>query len=98
MSLDVWAPMLKSNLSFCKKACLFATKLHILNFCEDVRGYVAGYAVTEINGNRKRSIPKNFWSSGKAELDYEIVCNNNVQKVVVSDSIPDALRDLHTSK
>ena len=81
--------------TFTTKACKLATKSHMLNFCEGLRGLCRNMLwlwSIETNNSRnkkyflvpkKRAKPKN---------------NDDFRKVVISDWIPDALRDLHASK
>ena len=99
MSLDVWAPMLTSNLSFCNKSL----RAHnIVAHVELLRGDarpVPRYVVTvnelwePITQDIKQSCPSKKKSKAKSK-SY----NNDFRKIIISNLIPDALRDLHTSK
>ena len=84
--------------AFATKACDLATKSHMLNFCEGLRGLcrdVLWQWYIETN-NAKNN--KDFLSSEKKSKAKTKNNNDDFRKVVISDWIPDALRDLHASK
>ena len=81
--------------AFAIKACVLATKLHMLNFlrglCHDVLWL---WPVGTNNAGQK----KIFCSPKKKSKSQNNKYNNDFRRVVISNSIPDALCDLHTSK
>ena len=73
----------------------FAAKLHKLNFCEGMRGLRRDMLWLWPVGTDNAEHKKDFlFSEKKARLKK----NNYFRKVVIFNSIPDALRDSHTSK
>ena len=81
--------------AFETKVCDLATKSHMLNFCEGLcRDMLWLWSIKTYNGRKK-----DFLSSEKeAQSQKQKKNNDDFRKVVISDKIPDALRDLHVSK
>ena len=95
MSLDVWAPMLTSNLHN-KNLSARNKDTHV----KIVRGCEACAAICcdcDLWKPITQDTKKDFRSSGK-QARLRTKKYNDFRKVVIFNSIPDALRNLHTSK
>ena len=80
--------------AFATKACVVATKSHMLNFCEVCAAMCCDCDLWKpIMQETKR-----FSVLRKKSKAQNKNSNRDFRKVVVSGSIPDGLRDLHTSK
>ena len=91
---DIWAPMFTSNPSFYNKARVLTLKLHMLNFFERLKGLCRDILLLR---PRTQDTEMILLPLGKSKTKEQFF-NNNFQKVVAFNSIPDALRNLHTSK
>ena len=72
--------------AFAIKPCVLATKSHMLNFCEACASMCCDCDRWDFRSSEKR-----------AKLKTK-KCNNDFRKVVISNAIPDAFRDLHSFK
>ena len=76
-------------------ACMLSTKSHMLNFCEACAARCCYCDLWEpITPNKKTD----FYYPKKRSKAQNKKYNNDFRTVVVSNSIPDALCDLNTSK
>ena len=83
--------------AFTIKACELATKSHMFNFCKTCAAICCDCDLWEpITKETKRFsvLRKKEQEQSSKQKKY----NSDFRKVVISNSIPDALRDLHTSK
>ena len=87
MSLDVWTPLLTS------KACVLASKYHMLNFCETCAAIWCDLWKPKTQDTKWFSVLQKKRVKLKTKK-----YNNDFRKVVIFNSILDALRKLHTSK
>ena len=99
MPSDIWKLMLTNNPSLHNKSLHARTKVAQLSFSEGLRGLcrdMLWLTKTENAG----IMQKRFFCSQERESKKakEPLYNNDFQKVVVYNSIPDVLCDLHTSK
>ena len=95
----VWASVLASNTSLRNKSLRARNKVAYVQLLRRDARLAPRYAVTATYGNRKLRIPKIFSAVRKKKSKtMEQFYNNDFQNVVVSNSIPDALSDLHSSK
>ena len=82
-----------------QKSMCARNKIAHVEFLRGDTRLVRGYAVTATHGNRERSRQKKifvFWK--KTSKTKEKFYNNDFRKIVIYNSIPDALRDLHASE
>ena len=98
MPSDVWTPIITTIPTFAIKACMLTWKSHMLNFSEGVRDLshdMLWLQPIETNNTESRKI---FCFLEKKSKNKEQPYNNDVQKVVVYNSVLDAFCNLHTSK
>ena len=77
--------------AFAIKACVLATKSHALKFCEAT---IYCDMWEPIMQDTKGFFPP----KKKSKAQSKKIQHNDFRKVLISNSIPDALRDLHTFK
>ena len=87
--------MLTSNPSLCNKTCVFASKSHMLSFCEACAAMRCGCNLCKPRTQYTKNI---FWPPEERSKTEEQFYNDDFRKVVIYNSISDALRDLHTSE
>ena len=95
MPYDVWTPMLTSNPSLRNKSLRARNKVAHVELLQGLcRDMLWVWPVGTDNAGHKKMfcLPKK-----KAKLKTKKY-NNNFWKAIISNAIPDALRDLHTSK
>ena len=97
MLYDVWRPMITSDQGLRNKSLRGRNKFAHFELLRGLARPVPRYAVTVTYRNQQRG-KKNFLSSEKKSKAKSKKYNDDFQKVVISDQIPDALRDLHASK
>ena len=73
-------------------------KVTLVKLVQEDAMLVPRYAVTATYRNRERKMQKRFAAFWKKRARQTQFHKNNFRKVVVYNLIPDALRDLHTSK
>ena len=88
----------QANQAFGIKACVLSWKSHMLNFSERMRGLCRDMLWLRPMETENAGCRKDFLHSGKKSMTKEWFHNNDFRDVAVYNSIPDALRDLHTSK
>ena len=86
---------LQAIISFAIKACVLATKSHMLNFCEVCTAICCDWDLWKpiTQDTKIFSVVRKERANLRTKK-----CNDDFRKVVISNSIPDALRDLHTSR
>ena len=84
--------------TFATKACELATKSHMLNFCEGLRGLCRDMLWLWPMETNNAGHKKDFLSSEKKSKAKNKKYNDYFRKVVIFNQIPDALHDLHASK
>ena len=80
--------------AFAIKACVLTTKSHALNFFEACAAVCCYCNLWK----PRTQVTKRFSGFRKKSKAQNKKYNNGFRKVVMSNAIPDALRDLHTSK
>ena len=84
--------------AFATKACALATKSHMLNFWERMRGLRCDMPWLWPMGTANAGNKMIFLFSEQKARPEKKKYSSDFEKVVISNLIPDVLRDLHSSK
>ena len=90
--------MLTSNPSLRNKSLRARNKIPHVELLRGDARLVPRYAMTATYGNRKRSIQKKIFCLSEKKSSTKELFYNDFRKVIIYNSIPDALHDLHASK